>query len=382
MPVDVANFLARNSPRFNPTAMEREQYQNALMRGQVRAQPQQQAMNDQLMQMREQGMQNDQAALTQQQQDNARGVFGHYSSAIAQSQSPLEAYRRALSDPGFRSAAKLLGLPEDQLTIGPEDSDESIRQQATDMARMMGQSALNRLENPDIPSAVRVAEYYAGLPNEGNGVTRQVFTEANRAPTIREIAGVQTAIQPGMSPQPLGTLNAEVDAQRQLAEAKASGQATGGAQGEAAAGLPDALADINKMKLDIANFVSHPGFATVYGKSRPLALIPGTDAANAEGRRRTLDAQAFGITIQKMRGLGALSNAEGQRVTDAFTHATNPSISEEEARAAWGEVNYYLDLAERRAQQKAGQQPQGAAPMPDFSKMSDEELRRIAGGGQ
>jgi hypothetical protein len=117
--------------------------------------------------------------------------------------------------------------------------------------------------------------------------------------------------------------------------------------------LPDALADINKMRRDIQGFVSHPGFSTVYGKSRVGAFIPGTEAAGAEGRRRTLDAQAFGVTIQKMRGLGALSNAEGQKVTEAFTHATNPRISEEEAKKAWDDVLYYLDLAEQRANQKA-----------------------------
>jgi hypothetical protein len=353
---DIANFIAQNFRAPDLAGVDRARYSNALLRNDVDRLPQFNRAQDLAIQQNEQGLQMGQMELDQAGQKNALGIVGRGVSLIVNSQNPLEEFSRITADPGFQSAAGALKLPP--LQLDPTDTPESIRAEGQALLQAIGMGQPSRLENPDIPSAVRVAEYYAGLPAEGDGVTRPIFNEANRAPTVREIGGVQTQLGPGASTQPLGSLAAEADARRVLAEAQASGAATGGAQGAAAAGLPDALADINKMRRDIQAFTSHPGFSTVYGKTRPFAFIPGSEAAGAEGRRRTLDAQAFSITIQKMRGLGALSNAEGQRVTDAFTHATNPAISEEEAMGAWGEVNYYLDLAEQRAQQKAG----GAQP--------------------
>jgi hypothetical protein len=55
-----------------------------------------------------------------------------------------------------------------------------------------------------------------------------------------------------------------------------------------------------------------------------------------------------------MRGLGQLSDAEGKKITAAYTRATNPKQSEIDAKKAWKEVLKYLDLAEMRAKQKAG----------------------------
>jgi hypothetical protein len=379
MPVDIANFLARNSPRYDRAEMDREFMGNKLLKNDVSRLPQANRMQDQDIQMQDLAIQGAQQNQATSRTGNAMKLVSGVFAAAADSPDPVGTWGQMAQNQTFRAAATELGIPLEQFVAQPgEDIVPSLRAWAQATG---GSAAVSRLENPDIPSNVRVAEYYAGLPQEGNGVTRSIFNEANRAPTVREIGAVQTSIGPGGSTTPLGTLGAEADAQRQIAAARAGGTATGGAQGAAVAGLPDALADIDKMKRDIQGFLTHPGFATVYGKSRPAAFIPGSQAAGAEGRRRTLDAQAFGITIQKMRGLGALSNAEGQRVTDAFTHATNASISEEEAQGAWGEVNYYLDLAAQRAQQKAGGATQGGG-MPDFTNMSTEELMRIASGGQ
>lgn len=149
--------------------------------------------------------------------------------------------------------------------------------------------------------------------------------------------------------------------------AEANARAVGTATGENQVQLPDALADINKMRGDINNLLAAPGFSTIYGlsgKVDPRNYIPGTDAANAQAKRNTLSSQAFGVAIQKMKGMGSLSNAEGLKVTDAFTRATNPNISEDEARKAWGEVLLYLDAAEGRAIRKAGQSQAPETAMP------------------
>lgn len=142
--------------------------------------------------------------------------------------------------------------------------------------------------------------------------------------------------------------------------------ATGSGNAEVA--LPDALADINKLRGNINTFRSMPGYNGVYGNVqgqplvRPLTGLASQDIADAQGALKNIDAQTFGIAVQKMRGLGQLSNAEGVKVTDAFTRAVNPLLSEVEANKAWDEVLDGLDLAEARARRKASGPAAGGAP--------------------
>ncbi|MBD2791576.1 phage DNA ejection protein [Xenorhabdus szentirmaii] len=77
-----------------------------------------------------------------------------------------------------------------------------------------------------------------------------------------------------------------------------------------------------------------PGFNGYFGINvNPFGsrYLPGTDAANTEALVDTLKSQTFLANVQLMRGLGALSNAEGQRVTDAIGKLS-PSISEKAAK--------------------------------------------------
>jgi hypothetical protein len=138
MPVDVANFLAQNSPRFNPTMMERERLTNALAQNRVDAAPLEQRALRQDIDLKDEAAAQQRQALSEQQTANARGVFGRWSSAIAQSDQPLRLYQRALSDPSFIAAAKGVGFGDEHLRIDPNDNDDSIRQQALDNVRVYG----------------------------------------------------------------------------------------------------------------------------------------------------------------------------------------------------------------------------------------------------
>jgi hypothetical protein len=136
---------------------------------------------------------------------------------------------------------------------------------------------------------------------------------------------------------------------------------------EQAANLVAQADKIDKMQTEIDGLLAAPGFDMVYGKSRYVSpgMLPGAAGANAETRRNQLEASAFGIAIQDMKGLGALSNAEGLKVTAAYTRAVDPRQSEEEARIAWGEVKTYLDIAKQRIQARAGAMvPPGAPQAP------------------
>lgn len=229
----------------------------------------------------------------------------------------------------------------------------------------------------EAPAAVKEWEYlkkqFPSMPMDFPtylNVKRQGFQ-------VTDIAGVPTLVSrsPGVPSTPLSTLPAEAAGQATVAGAKAGAEANqrtrATAQAEADISLGSTVDEISKMRSQVKDLMDAPGFNTIYGlsgKVDPRNYIAGTDAANAEARRQQLEASSFGISIQKMRGLGQLSDAEGKKVTAAYTRAINRNQSEEEARKAWGEVQQYLDLAEKRAYEKAGKPVNKSPSIDDLLK--------------
>ncbi|CUY08018.1 phage DNA ejection protein [Serratia marcescens] len=99
-----------------------------------------------------------------------------------------------------------------------------------------------------------------------------------------------------------------------------------------------------------------PGFNGYFGVNlNPLSnrFIPGTDAADTSALVDTLKSQGFMSGIQQMRGLGALSNAEGQKVMDAIGNLSS-SQSEASAKASIKAIISTTQKAQERLQQKYG----------------------------
>lgn len=102
--------------------------------------------------------------------------------------------------------------------------------------------------------------------------------------------------------------------------------------------------------------LNSPGFTGYFGTNlNPLSsrYIPGTDAADTEALVDTLKSQGFMSGIQQMKGMGALSNAEGQKVMDAIGNLS-ASQSEKSARAAINTIISTTQRAQQRMQQKYG----------------------------
>lgn len=216
---------------------------------------------------------------------------------------------------------------------------------------------------PD-PSAVKEWNFYNALPKADQARFLELKRQGYR---IADIGGV-----PSMAPTvtglpviPLSTLSGEVTGKSAIEGGKKAAEVKAGAQAQAQVDLGSNLDEINKMREGVSGLVNSKGFDTIYGlsgKISPSVYIPGTEASNSEARRAQLEAATFEISIQKMKGLGQLSDAEGKKVTAAYTRAINTKQSAPAARQAWAEVQRYLDLAEKRANQKAGQEPTAKQP--------------------
>lgn len=124
----------------------------------------------------------------------------------------------------------------------------------------------------------------------------------------------------------------------------AKAKALAGNQADQVAQLPSVSVASADFEKQVQDFVRDPGFASIYGRfagtdtGQSLVGLASQDAANAQSRLGQLKGQTFIQSIQKMRGLGQLSNQEGSKVETAFTRAINTRQDPQAAQVAWGEV--------------------------------------------
>lgn len=137
--------------------------------------------------------------------------------------------------------------------------------------------------------------------------------------------------------------------------------------------------------IDTANKVlNSPGFTGYFGVNLIPGTnrwIPGTDAADTSALVDTLKSQGFMSGIQQMRGLGALSNAEGQKVMDAIGNLS-ASQSEKSARVSIKAIIDTTQMAQKRLQQKYGKDIPVQQPNQQQSQMSDDDLVKKYLGGR
>jgi hypothetical protein len=104
---------------------------------------------------------------------------------------------------------------------------------------------------------------------------------------------------------------------------------------------------------------THPGLSTAVGAKGLTGgliggwVVPGTDAADFVANLDTMKAQVFLPMVQSMKGMGALSNAEGQKLTDAIG-ALDPKQSEASFKASLDRIVGDLTTYRDRGAPKSG----------------------------
>ncbi|RKR65539.1 DNA/protein translocase of phage injectosome [Yokenella regensburgei] len=123
----------------------------------------------------------------------------------------------------------------------------------------------------------------------------------------------------------------QADAQQKAQQATADRQAVG-----------KGAVDTFNTALDSLNELENsPGLSKAVGIKSAFPTIPGSDAANFEARLDTFKAQTFLPMVQSMKGMGALSDAEGKKLSDAVG-ALSPKMSEKEFRSSMGKIRSQL----------------------------------------
>lgn len=84
-----------------------------------------------------------------------------------------------------------------------------------------------------------------------------------------------------------------------------------------------------------------PGLSKAVGVRSAFPTVPGTDAANFEAQLDTFKAQTFLPMVASLKGMGALSDAEGKKLSEAVG-ALSPKMSETEFRKSATKIQNQL----------------------------------------
>jgi hypothetical protein len=139
---------------------------------------------------------------------------------------------------------------------------------------------------------------------------------------------------------------------------KSRGTETGKMTVENQAAAPGQIDDIAMARGLIQQIKSSPYLSRGTGFSSLGNSIPGTGGYDFQNLVTQAKSGAFLTAIQKMRGLGALSDREGGAAMAAITRM-DTATSEEAFKRALDDYEAVLNIAEQRVRQRSGGQPVG-----------------------
>lgn len=145
------------------------------------------------------------------------------------------------------------------------------------------------------------------------------------------------------------------------AGAVAAGKVQGEAAANAAIAAPADIAVADRTLGYIDEVRNHPGKAQGTGMSSYGNWIPGTSGKDFQNRVDQLKSGAFLSAIDEMRGMGSLSNAEGQTATAAITRM-DTATSEEEFNAALDDYESIVKIGKDRAAKRLKAPEDAASP--------------------
>lgn len=157
-------------------------------------------------------------------------------------------------------------------------------------------------------------------------------------------------------------------AEKEKVIGEAEGKSTVAAEADMAA-ADDALAYIESLR-------SHPGREWATGGSSWTGWIPGTDSKEFQIEVDRLASGAFMTAIQQLRGMGSLSNAEGQTATAAVA-ALSTEGTEEGFMKRLAEYEGIIKRGRERAAKRIRVEDNAAAPAGDGATINGYTIKPV-----
>lgn len=132
------------------------------------------------------------------------------------------------------------------------------------------------------------------------------------------------------------------------------------------------IASFDTMLGTLDRLSKHPGLSRSVGLVGALPTVPGSDSANFQAELNTFQSQAFLPMVAQLKGMGALSDAEGKKLT-AAVGALDPKMGEKAFRDSVKRITDDMDAARKRM---VGSNAPSKAPAGDLSGLEAELKRR------
>jgi len=202
-------------------------------------------------------------------------------------------------------------------------------------------------------SSDRAAQRDNALQMARERIDANIQAAKDRNATAKEIAQMQVEARKELSAITQGFQQQSLDIRREAADEKKK------------------AAELQKLgvvssfdsAIDTLDTISkHPGKKAAVGfGGAQLSMIPGTDAAGFAAQLETFKAQTFLPQVQALKGMGALSDAEGKKLT-AAVGALSQSMKQSEFDAQVGKIKRDLEAARSRVGTSMQNAPSAPAP--------------------
>ncbi|WP_286434262.1 hypothetical protein [Acinetobacter sp. 256-1] len=144
-----------------------------------------------------------------------------------------------------------------------------------------------------------------------------------------------------------------------------------------AIGSADAARQAARAAKDAADLINHPGMKWGTGGSSFLGHMPGTTEKDFHARLENLKSQVFLPTVKALQGMGALSNAEGEKMAAAVANL-DPSLGQEALSKQLAILAQQMSGAAKKAQK----QTQNYATRGGTIQLQTSQSNQNQGGGK
>lgn len=213
---------------------------------------------------------------------------------------------------------------------------KGMQAQQADVLRK--QKLLEQLNAPNVPPQIKQQIFTQLYPEEA---AKQAFkpVEPVAAPKTREIQiGNKKVTQEwtGSEWKKVGEGPAWRDTPNPLMEFKMAQQAE-----EKTKNLQQQSLSAQQVLDQAATLYAHPGRQMATGASSFMGSVPGTEARGFKANLDTFKAQTFVPMVSALKGMGALSDAEGRKLSESVG-ALDSSMPEKEFAASLQSITKYL----------------------------------------
>lgn len=116
-------------------------------------------------------------------------------------------------------------------------------------------------------------------------------------------------------------------------------------------GSADAARQAARAAKDAADLINHPGMQWGTGGASFLGYMPGSIEKDLHARLENLKSQVFLPTVKALQGMGALSNAEGEKIASAVANL-DPSLGQEALAKQLAILAQQMSSSAKKAQQQ------------------------------